>query len=154
MNIQMSYLVKTLVTVSILGLSFSSHGDDETISAVGSCRDSLGTTISSGGGIKASGGTAVVVCPLTKNTVNEAITNVYARMKRISSTGADPFCYLSTINNYGTPSQLGYGFASATTANQSVSLNIPTQYRFGYADVYCVLNEGDTLFGIRYLQND
>ncbi len=35
-----------------------------------------------------------------------------------------------------------------------MNLNLGTQYYAGYADVICVLNSGDTMYGIRYRQDN
>lgn len=144
------YCLVLLITV----VALPCVAEDWTISAYASCQDSLGTTISSGGGIKAQGGTAVVNCPLTHEVGTDTINYVYARMKRISATGADPFCVLNTNSNYGTPSASSYGYAADNTNNQSVSIPISTQYTSGYAYVLCVLNEGDILYGLRYIQDN
>lgn len=151
--INKTVLSNGLLVISLL-ISTVSFAEDWTISATGSCMPVLGNTITSGGGLKASGGTAVVRCPLTKEVGSNTINNVYARMKRNSASGADPFCNIISTSYYGTPSNLGYGFATDTTANQSVSISLPTQYSSGYADVSCVLNSGDTLYGIRYRQDN
>lgn len=149
------------IAMPVLCLSMLTAGqvmaEDWTISAQGSCDTSLGNTVSSAGGIKASGGTAVVVCPLTKETVGNAFTNVWARMKRNSTSGASSFCYLVTANQYGTPNDYSYGYPSNTTNKQSVSIPVNsslTQYYAGYADLYCVLVQNDTLFGVRYRQKN
>jgi len=144
---------KSILIITLL-FSTPSFAEDWAISATGSCAPVLGNTITSGGGLKASGGTAVVRCPLTREVGSNTINNVYARMKRNSASGADPFCNIISTSHYGTPSNLGYGFATDTTANQSVSISLPTQYSSGYADVSCVLNSGDTLYGIRYRQDN
>lgn len=146
-------LAAGVATVSLM-LSAPTLAEDWAISATGSCATVLGSTIQSGGGLKASGGTAVVRCPLTKEGGFNTINNVYVRMKRVSANGADPFCNIVSTSNYGTPSNISYGFATDTTANQSVSIALPTQYSYGYADVSCVLNSGDTMFGVRYLQDN
>ena len=108
----------------------------------------------SGGGLKASGGTAVVSCPLTKEVGTDTLNYVYARMNRAVSGGADPFCTLSSISYYGSPTDMTWGFASDSAGNKSVSIPLPTQYSSGYASVICVLNVNDTLFGVRYIQDN
>ncbi len=139
------------VTALLIGGN-TAHAEDWTISALASCEAALGNVISSGGGIKASGGTAVIRCPLTKEVGSNPISSVYVRMKRVSSSGPDPFCSLNNTSTFGTSTSFTNTFASDTTNNQSISLNLGTQYYSGYADVYCVLNNGDTLFGVRYRQ--
>ncbi len=151
--IKKSTLTKGILVISSL-VSTLTYAEDWTISATGSCAPVLGNTITSGGGLKASGGTAVVRCPLTKEVGSNTINNVYVRMKRVSASGADPFCNIASTSHYGTPSNLSYGFATDTTANQSVSISLPTQYSSGYADVLCVLNSGDTMYGVRYRQDN
>jgi len=154
----MKYPIIALLSSSLcatLMLTYSvSFAEDWAISATASCEATLGNVINSGGGIKASGGTAVVRCPLTKESGFNTINSVYVRMKRVSASGADPFCYLYNTSNFGSPTSFVNKFASDTTANQSVSLNLGTQYSYGYADVYCVLNNGDTMYGVRYLQDN
>lgn len=148
-------LIMTMATAATLCLSSAAtFAEDWAISAQGSCKTSLGNTTQTGGGLRASGGTAVVTCPLTKEVGTNTINNIYVRLKRVSATGADPFCNVSNKSNYGTPSSFPYTFASDTTANQSMNLNLGTQYYAGYADVICVLNSGDTLYGIRYRQDN
>ena len=142
------------LAIVLTGLCVAASAEDWAISATENCRTSLGNTVSSGGGLQASGGTAVVTCALTREGGSDTLNQVYARLKRNSASGADPFCYVSTRSNHGTPSSAGYGYASDTTANQSVSISLPTQYSYGYADIGCVLNSGDTLYGIRYLQDN
>ncbi len=154
----MNTFLKLCLPLALIGSSFvtssAAHAEDWTISAPGSCSTSLGKTVNSGGGIKATGGTAVVVCPLSKEVVANALTGVYARIKRASSGGADPFCDVSNVDWDGSPSAIGYGFANTSTNPQSVTVSIPTQYLSGYSDVYCVLNNNDILYGIRYKQKN
>lgn len=148
-----SYITTALMVVSsIFAFSGSAQAEDWTISAVGSCRTALGSTVESGGGLRASGGTAVVACPLTKEVTGNALQNVWARLKRASATGAKAFCDISYKDWDGDPNVLGYGWSTDTTAAQSVSVAIPTQYTSGYADLYCVLYNNDTLYGVRYKQ--
>ena len=154
MNLQ----ARTLISLSLLSVAAlttsPSFAEDWTISAVQGCKTSLGNTIESGGGLKASGGTAVVSCPLTKEVGSDTINFVYARMNRFNAGGADPFCTLSSISNYGTPTSTTWGYATDGAGTKSVSIPMPTQYSSGYANVYCVLNVNDTLYGIRYLQDN
>jgi len=154
MNTKNIIFLKTGALILSCLVANMAHAEDWAISATGSCEAVLGNTVSSGGGLKANGGTAVVRCPLTKEVGTNTINNVYVRMKRISASGADPFCNISSTSNYGSPSNLSYGFASDTTSNQSVSITLPTQYYAGYADVLCVLNSGDTMYGVRYRQDN
>lgn len=146
-------LTAGVAAISII-ISTQAMAEDWAISATGSCKAVLGGTTTSGGGLKASGGTAVIRCPLTKEGGTNTLNNVYVRMKRASASGADPFCNIASTSNYGTPSNISYGFATDTTANQSVSITLPTQYSYGYADVLCVLNSGDTMYGVRYRQDN
>ena len=147
--------IKAPLLVLLTSAALPAVAEDWAISATGSCETALGTTVSSGGGLRASGGTAVVKCPLTKESgVADAITAVYARMKRGSASGANSFCTVQTYSNFGTPSDIGYGWSSAHTSNQSVSITLPDQYSYGYADVYCTLVSGDTFYGVRYLQKN
>ncbi len=74
-------------------------------------------------------------------------------MKRANANGADPFCTISSMSNFGTPTNTGYEFATNTTENQSVKISLPTQHYSGYADIICVLNSGDTMFGVRYTRS-
>jgi hypothetical protein len=154
MNIYGKFGLPLALAGAAMLASNSTYAEDWTISAAGSCHTSLGSTVSSGGGIKASGGTAVVVCPLTKEVTADALTSVYARMKRASASGANPFCNINNTDWDGAPSAMGYGFATSTTNPQSISLTIPDQYYSGYSDVYCVLNNNDILYGIRYIQKN
>lgn len=135
-------------------VSGSVMAEDWAISAAASCETELGTTVASGGGIKASGGTAVVSCPFVKEVVGNAMLNVYARMKRASTNGASSFCYLISTAPYGSPSDSSYGYPSNTTATQSVSVPLPDQYYSGYQDLYCVLVNNDILYGVRYKQKN
>ena len=145
-----------MITTVFALLLASTHtlAEDWAISAIGSCVAALGSTTNSGGGLRASGGTAVVKCPMTKEVGTNTINNVYARIKRSSATGPDPFCYVFNTSHYGSPTSFANTFASDTTANQSLNINLGTQYSYGYADTYCVLNTGDTLFGVRYKQKN
>lgn len=153
-NINKFGILVMSISVALFMLSTPATAEDWTISATGSCKTSLGNTTTSGGGLRATGGTAAVTCPLTKEVGNNTINNVYVRMKRASTNGADPFCTISSVSNYGTPTNTGLGFATDTTANQSVSISLPTQYYSGYADIICFLNSGDTMFGVRYIQDN
>jgi len=154
MNGNVIILLKTLIVTAGMIISTQAFSEDWTISASGSCSTGLGTTLASGSGLQATGGTAVIKCPLTKEVGSNTLNVVYARIKRNSASGADPFCTIDSTSGYGSPRQVGYGFASNTTANQSIRISLPTQYYSGYADVYCVLNSGDILYGIRYRQDN
>ena len=147
-------IVMFTTVLPLLLASTNTLAEDWAISAIGSCVAALGNTTNSGGGLRASGGAAVVKCPMTKEVGANTINNVYARLRRSSATGPDPFCYVYNTSNYGSPTSFANTFASDTTANQSLNINLGTQYSFGYADTYCVLNEGDTLFGVRYIQDN
>jgi len=146
------YAVMAVLALSPALFAKQVQAEDWAISATGSCKTALGTTIFAAGGIRASGGTAVVTCPLTKEVGTDTLNNVYARMRRNNAFGPDPFCNVSTISHYGSPSDISIGFAANTTNNQSINIPLPDQYSIGYADVSCVLNAGDTLYGIRYRQ--
>lgn len=149
--------IRLLITSATLFTMFFSSpaiAEDWAISAYGTCTTELGSTISSSGGLRASGGTAVLKCPLIREVGSSTLNNVYARMQRANTVGAAPFCTLNTTSNYGTPTSSSYGFASNTINYQSVSIPMPTQYYAGYADVLCLLNSGDVLFGIRYRQDN
>ena len=154
MKIQLALCLPLVVAGATLMSPASALAEDWAISAPGSCRAALGSVVNSGGGVKASGGTAVVVCPLTKEVTSDALINVYARMERASISGADPFCDVNNVDWDGSPTSIGYGFAADISGPQSVSVSIPTQYYSGYSDVYCVLNNNDILYGIRYRQNN
>ena len=130
--------------------------EDWTISAQGSCETALGTTVSSAGGLRASGGTAVIKCPLVKEVVAGAIQNVWGRMHRASSSSPRPFCYLVSRNMWGDGPEYTYGYPGNNNAgNQSLRMQPGNnQYYSGYANAYCVLNVNDILFGIRYQQSN
>ncbi|MCG8671691.1 MAG: hypothetical protein MI867_19965 [Pseudomonadales bacterium] len=143
-----------LVGLSFIQISTPTFAEDWTLSAPRGCITELGTTTESGGGLKASGGTAVVLCPITKEGGYNTINAVYARINRALSNGPDPFCTLSTTSNYGSPTDMTWGFASDGAGNKSISLPLGDQYSYGYASVSCVLNVNDTFYGIRYLQDN
>ena len=65
MNILLKGLLTPSLSAALLLVFTVSFAEDWTISAIGSCEAGLGE-VTSGGGIKANGGTAVVRCPLTK----------------------------------------------------------------------------------------
>jgi len=147
-------LISVALLAAACGVASQSYAEDWAISAQVGCKTELGSTVSSGGGLKASGGTAVVSCPIVKEYGSSAVNNIYARIKRASSSGADSFCYSYNSSNYGSPTNYNYAFASTTVGNQSLSVPVGTQYSSGYSDVYCVLVQNDILFGVRYLQDN
>ena len=144
-----------IILSAILGAN-QAAAEDWTISAEGSCETELGNTVYSAGGLKASGGTAVVKGPLVKEVVGSAIKNVWGRMHRASGNSPRPFCYLVSRSMWGTAPEYAYGYPVNNNAgNQSLPI-VPgdDQYYGGYADAYCVLNVNDILFGIRYKQSN
>ncbi|BFM04882.1 hypothetical protein [Halioxenophilus aromaticivorans] len=149
-----SKLARLAIILPVFVLASTAQAEDWTMSAEAYCETNLGNTVYSQGGLKASGGTAVVKCPLIKESATDAITDSYARMKRATSTGAQPFCYIVSKNNWGSINQYTYGYAANHTGNQSVRMQPSTQYHSGYADMYCVLFQNDVLFGVRYKQKN
>lgn len=154
MNGNTMTIFKTIAVAASMITSTHVFAEDWTISAITSCETIGGSTSLSSGGLRATGGTAVVRCPLVREAGANTINSVYARMKRASTSGAASFCYVETLSTYGTPSSISSAFAANTTASQSINISLPTQYSYGYASVGCVLVSGDTLYGIRYRQDN
>lgn len=128
--------------------------DDRAVSAVVGCEVSLGDAVESANGMKASGGTAVLKCPLSKKVGTSTAGTVYARIHRVESSGASPFCYLVSTPPYGSASSVSYGYASSSVGAQSISVPMPSLYLTGYLDLYCLLNKNDTFYGARHVQVD
>ena len=154
--------MKTKLTLGLLVTSASltlltsapAQAEDWTLFANSGCRTTLGNTQTLVSGLKATGGSAVVSCPITKEVVADAFINVYARIDRAVANGPDPFCVLNTVDIDGEPQQSGYRFAQKVAGYQSLSLPKPTHYASGYADIICTLNNNDMLHGIRYRQKN
>lgn len=150
--------MKKNITISSVGLTFFLAGfaaaEDWAISSVGSCEVSAGNAVESGNGMRASGGTAVLKCPMTKRLGAGDSHYLYARINRSQSGGADPFCYLISTPPYGTSSDISYGYATAYVGAQSVNVPMPQLHLTGYLDLYCLLNDNDTLYGVRHVQVD
>ncbi len=153
----MKYLPFSFITtLFILGLSAysSAHAaSDWTIPANPACEVSLGNATNTFSGYKASGGTAVIICDLTKKVASNNLNYVYARINRSLAGGADPFCTLNSYSAYSTSNDTTWGFAPDGVGNKSISIPLPDTYSSGYLSVVCVLNVNDTLHGIRYGQD-
>lgn len=128
--------------------------DDRSASSVAGCEVSSGSAVEHGNGMKASGGTAVLKCPLSKKLGSSSANTVYARINRAQSAGADPFCYLISMPPYGTTSAITYGYAGSYAGAQSINIAMPSLYVTGYLDLYCVLNSNDIFYGFRHVQVD
>ncbi|MEO0997288.1 MAG: hypothetical protein AAFX58_07195, partial [Pseudomonadota bacterium] len=133
-------LTGVLLGALLATASHSAVADDETISAYAGCRAELGNTTGTGSGLRASGGTAVISCPILKNVSPNDLNWVYARINRAQAGGGDPFCSLSSHNAYNTASDSTWVFASDPAGNKSLSLPLPTTYSTGYLTLSCVLN--------------
>lgn len=149
-----SIFSKALVlTAAMLAAGQAAAASDWTATAYHACTTQLGNTSGTGGGLKAVGGTAVVSCPVTKKQGTNNLNFFYARMKRANGGGANPFCTLTSYNNYNTASNSKYGYASSGAGNKSIWIAKPTTYSTGYMGLICVLNANDVLFGYRYGQD-
>ena len=148
--------ISFFTTFILFGVSVYSNvhaASDWTIPANPGCEVSLGNTTNVHSGYKASGGTAVIGCPLTKKVAGNNLNHVYARINRKNANGPDPFCTLNSYSLYSTSNDSKSKNASKRAGNQSLSIPFPTIYSSGYLSVFCVLNDGDTLHGIRYGQD-
>jgi hypothetical protein len=143
-----------LFAVLAFGMISNANAVDWTIPANPACHVSLGNVQNTTSGYRANGGTAVVTCDLTKNVGSGNLNWVYARINRSAAGGANSFCSLNSYSAFGSPSDSTFTFASAGAGNKSLSLPLPTIYSTGYLNVVCVLVQNDTLFGIRYGQDD
>ncbi len=123
---------------------------DKTISVVSGCETIAGSTNESNGGLQASGGTAIVRCPILKD--NGSISTLWARVENASSSGANSFCTAVATNAWGGTSFLNTSFNNGVTGTQSVNMSLPTQASTGYLHMFCTLVVNDKFFGIRYLQ--
>ena len=72
-------LKATFVTAGLLALSLPSSAEDWTISATEANCDVVGNVVKDNGGWKASGGTAIVSCGLTKKVQNNTFNNIWVR---------------------------------------------------------------------------
>jgi hypothetical protein len=149
----MSISSLTLFALLAFGMFSDANASDWTIPANPACEVSLGNVANTSSGYRASGGTAVISCDLTKKVGSNNLNWVYARINRNLSGGANPFCTLNSYSAYGS-SDTTFGSASTGAGNKSISLPLPTIYSTGYLNVVCVLNNNDTLYGIRYGQDD
>ena len=151
-----SLSISTFATLAslLLGTYSSAQASDWTIPANPACEVSLGNVTNTSSGYRASGGSAVISCDLTKKVGSNNLNWVYARINRNLAGGANPFCTLTSYSHYGSPSDSEWGFATAGAGNKSISMPLPTIYSSGYLSIVCVLNNNDTLYGIRYGQDD
>lgn len=152
----MKHLFTTYMTPIFMISIFAAPGvqaSDWTIPANSICEVALGNAVSSYSGYKATGGTAVITCSLTKKVGSNNLNHVFARINRSNPGGAAPFCSLTSYQPYGSPSDTTYAYASNGSGNKSLSLPLPNSSYSGYLTVGCVLNNGDTLYGVRYGQD-
>ena len=148
--------ISFFTTFLLFGLNVYSNAhaaSDWTIPADPGCDVSLGNATGVHSGYKASGGTAVIGCDLTKKVASNNLNYVFARINRKNANGPDPFCTLNSHNMYSTSNDSKSKNATKNAGNQSLSIQLPTIYSTGYLTVSCVLNDGDTLYGIRYGQD-
>ncbi|MEM1228926.1 MAG: hypothetical protein AAGI15_00185 [Pseudomonadota bacterium] len=124
-----------------------------TESAYHACTVGLGNATGTQSGWRATGGTAVISCPIQRKLGSANLNNLYARIKRANGSGAAPFCTLTSYNNYSTATSSKSKFASAGAGNKSLSLPLPTIYYSGYLGLVCVLNSNDVLYGYRWGQD-
>jgi hypothetical protein len=153
----MKYFPFSFITaLFILGLSAysSAHAaSDWTIPANPACEVILGTATNVRSGYKASSGVAVIHCDLTKKVASNNLNYVFARINRNSSSSNEPFCTLNSHSAYNTSNNTTTGYPSTGAGNRSISIPIPTSYSNGYLTVTCILNNNDSLYGIRYGQD-
>lgn len=143
-----------IMLTTLLGVT-NATAEDWTISAADSCETTLGNTVSSGVGLKASGGTAAISCPLVKEVASAAIIKVWARIVNASSTDSQPLCNLISSNNFSGPAKVTFNSPITKTGNVSTSMEPGNnQYIHGYAKVICILNSDDILYGVRYQQKN
>lgn len=128
--------------------------EDKSVSSVAGCEVSAGSAVESANGMKASGGTAVLKCPLSKRIGTSSANTVYARINRAQAEGADPFCYLISMPPYGNTTAISYGYATSNVGAQSINIPMPSLYLTGYIDLYCLLNNNDIFYGFRHVQVD
>ena len=149
----MTVLQKLLTSLFLFSILFNEAiASDSAFSARGSCEVSLGYAEEGDNGLQARGGTTILKCPLTKNFGTSENSTVYARISRASMDKAKPFCFLVSTPPYGTSQDVSYGYAGDYEGSQSINMSLPTLYLTGYLDLYCVLNNQDILFGVRYVQ--
>jgi len=152
MNLKMC--IKAAVLFSMVSASGVSLAEDWTQSALVGCKTSLGKTTTSKGGLKASG-SAVIVCPLTKEVGSSAVNKVYARLNNAKSGGASSMCQLVSTPAFG--GTLSFGavtFPPSSAGSHSINVKLPSQSSTGYMDLYCTMASGDTLYGMRYIQDN
>ena len=148
--------ISFFATIFFMGVSVYSSAyaaTNWTIPANPACEVSLGNATNTNSGYKASGGTAVIHCDLTKKLGSNNLNYVNARIKRKLAGGPDPFCSITSYSAFSTASNSKWGFAADGAGNKSISIPLPNLYYSGYLSVVCVLNNGDTLHGISYGQD-
>ena len=150
-------LVVTMAATAVLTpavFTSQAYASDWTTDAYSGCQVRLGNATPYRSGFRASGGTAVLSCPITKKAGSSNLNFVYARMKRATTGSAIPFCTLNSNSHYSsTSSNSTWGYASSTTSAHSVAMPLPTLYSTGYLNLVCVIYENDIFFGYRYNQD-
>jgi|GEM_PF-6301915 len=150
----MKTLISTLLVAAIsLASVQASHAiSDQSVAASYGCTTALGNTVGAGPGLRASGGTAVVLCSVDQE-IGKSLINVWARVKPALANGARPFCNIHSYNAYNSLNDISYKWASNNANNQSLSIPIPDGWSGGYTLVSCTLNVNDIFYGFRYRQD-
>lgn len=127
---------------------------DLTFSAFAGCRVGFGNTISVGAGIRAAAGNDVsIACPLEK-VVGDNLNFVFARINNSAAGGSSSFCNLHRRSHFNGSSAITQRAAGPAAGNQSLNIPLPAFTNTGYVFVTCLLRQNDTLYGIRYIQDD
>ena len=151
-NIFISFFA-TFFFIGVSVYSSAHAASNWTIPANPACEVSLGNATNTFSGYKASGGTAVIQCDLTKKVGSNTLNYVNARIKRKLAGGPDPFCALTSHGAFSAFNDTKYGHATHGVGNKYVRIPLPESYNNGYLSIVCVLNNGDTLYGISYGQD-
>ncbi len=148
--------ISFFATFVFFGMSVYSNvnaASNWTVPANPACEVTLGNATNIHSGFKASGGVAVISCDLTKKIGSNNLNYVNARINRKLSGGADPFCTLTSYSAFSTSNNSKWGYASNGAGNKYVGIPLPNLSNNGYLGMVCVLNNGDTLYGISYGQD-
>ena len=148
---KLSFFASAIAVVTF-GFSMPAMSGTYSIGADTGCNVELGSASGSNDyGLKNnSTGSAVISCSVPRGSRD--VSSVRVRMRNGASGAGSTFCSTVAFSTTGGNKETSnnYWFPSSTGGHDKAIYLPPTQYSYGYFDVWCVLAPGDTLYGIRY----
>ncbi len=152
-NLKTSAFAAFAFAGALMGPASSAYAEDQTLPAALACRAVLGSVdVVDEVGLIAVGGSAVVRCDLLKKVAINNLNTVYLRVNKANPTFS--LIFLSAYNSNLTAATSASTDFTTTTGNRSISLNIPDSVTSnGYLTLSVVLGEGDSVHGIRWIED-